>query len=69
MWITDKFVESPWKVVFAGAAIIIMFFLICGTAQLFWPSPITNRDLLDYGDIRTMMFDAREAAQGNIQAA
>lgn len=31
------------------------------------PSPITVRDLLDYSDIRTLMFDAREAAQGEIQ--
>jgi len=30
------------------------------------PSPITNRDLLDYEDINTKMFDAREAATAEI---
>ena len=32
------------------------------------PLPITNRDLLDYGDINTKLFDAREAATAEIQA-
>lgn len=36
--------------------------------ETYWPSPITVRDLLDYGDARTKMFDAREAAQGEVQA-
>ena len=33
----------------------------------YWPSPITNRDLLDYADINTQLFDAREAAYAEIQ--
>lgn len=64
MWITDMYVDAPWKVVFFGAAVIGMFSLVCAGFELYWPSPITNRDLLDYSDIRTLMFDMREAAQG-----
>jgi len=64
MWITDMYVDNPWKVIFVGAAVIGLFSLICVAAELYWPSPITNRDLLDYADVRTLMFDAREAAQG-----
>jgi hypothetical protein len=31
------------------------------------PSPVTNRDFLDYNDLNTKLFDAREAALGEIQ--
>ena len=33
----------------------------------YWPSMLTNRDLIDYSDINTQLFDAREAAISEIQ--
>ena len=67
MWLTDQFVDSPWTVIFVGLAIVALFTAACALLESYWPSPITNRDLLDYGDINTQMFDAREAAYAEIQ--
>ncbi len=39
---------------------------ICLYFQAYMPSPITIRDLLDFEDGRTKLFDAREAAEGEI---
>ena len=61
-WLTDMYVDAPWKVIMFGGAVIGMFSLLCIAMELYWPSPITNRDLLDYGDEKTLMFDMREAA-------
>jgi hypothetical protein len=56
-------------VIIFGSGVIGMFTIVCVAFDLYWPSPITNRDLLDYSDIRTLMFDTREASQGVVQAS
>ena len=61
-WLIDRFVDNPWCVIITGLVIIYMFIGLTLWFTLFWPSPITNRDLLDYGHINTKMYDAREAA-------
>ena len=61
-WLTDMYVDAPWKVIMFGGAVIGLFTLVCVGLELYWPSPITNRDLLDYSDDKTLMFDTREAA-------
>lgn len=67
MWLTDKFVERPWTVVFIGQLVIFLFVVLTVSFESYWPSPITNRDLLDYGDESTLLFDAREAVYSEIQ--
>jgi hypothetical protein len=66
MWLTDQFVDSPGKVILCGGFIIFIFVVVCLSFEIYWPSPITVRDLIDYTDIRTKLFDAREAAYGEI---
>lgn len=51
-----------------GMVIIMAFVAACLGLRSYWPSPVTNRDLLDYGDEATLLFDAREAAYGALQA-
>ena len=68
LWLTDTFVDHPWKVIFAGAAFFVVMTVLCLVLECYWPSPVTLRDLLDYGDKRTKLFDAREAAVAEIQA-
>lgn len=67
MWLTDKFVDYPCTVIAVGLLVVALFSLCCLLLESYWPSPITNRDLLDYADINTNMFDAREAAYAEIQ--
>ena len=67
MWLTDQFVERPGKVIFCGGVAIFFFVVLCLSFQTYMPSPITVRDFLDYEDIRTQLYDAREAAYGEIQ--
>lgn len=62
----DQFIDRPFKVAVFGMVLIILFTLICIGAELYMPSPITVRDLLDYGDERTLSFDAKRAAEGYI---
>ena len=51
-----------------GAVVILIFTIVAVWAQTWIPSPITNRDLLDYSDVRTQSFDTRSAAEAYIQA-
>lgn len=53
MWLTDMFVERPKTVVLFGWAVVFVFFVACVALESYWPSPITNRDLLDYADEAT----------------
>lgn len=66
MWLTDKFVDYPISVIMIGLLVVGLFSLACFLLESYWPSPITNRDLLDYSDINTNMFDMREAAYAEI---
>jgi hypothetical protein len=61
-------VDYPKTIIFSGVFIILLFTFLTVILELYMPSPITNRDLLDYGDINTKLFDAREAATAEIQA-
>jgi len=67
LWLTDMFCVYPKTVIFLGLVVIIGFTLLTFFLESYMPSPITNRDLLDYEDINTKMFDAREAATAEIQ--
>lgn len=66
IWLTDKFVDYPKTIIFLGLCLILMFAFLTVFFELYLPSPITNRDLLDYEDINTKLFDAREAAVAEI---
>lgn len=66
LFITDLFVDRPWCVIFTGLGIITIFIYLAVAFETYMPSPVTNRDFLDYEDINTMLFDAREAAIGEI---
>ena len=68
MWLTDQFIDRPFKVAIFGAVIILLFTAIAVWAETYMPSPITVRDLLDYSDTRTLTFDTKRAAEGYIQA-
>ena len=67
LWLTDLFVDRPWTVVCFGGCVILGMVALCVGFKLYWPSLVTVRDLLDYSDIHTQMFDARRAAFGEIQ--
>lgn len=62
LFITDMFVMSPWTCTWIGAFFILVFTALAVGSKSYWPSPVTVRDLIDYSDIRTKMFDLREAA-------
>lgn len=53
-------------VIVVGLGAIFFIIMLVIIFKSYWPSPITNRDLLDYGDINTKMFDTREAAMSEI---
>ena len=67
IWLTDQFVERPWCVIFVGLAIITLFTYLAVVKETYMPSPVTNRDFLDFEDANTKLFDAREAAISEIQ--
>ena len=67
IWLTDKFVLYPKTVIALGFSIVLAFTMMCFWFESYWPSFLTNRDLLDYHDYNTNMFDAREAALAEIQ--
>ena len=50
-----------------GLVIIFLFIFVAAYFETYIPSSVTQRDFLDYGDINTLLFDAREAAQGEVQ--
>ena len=52
---------------FAGQAVIWLFIAACVIFQTYWPSPVTSRDLLDYGHPNTIFYDTRTAAQTELQ--
>jgi hypothetical protein len=60
------FVDYPKIIIFIGFILILCFTFLTFWFELYLPSPITNRDLLDYSDINTKLFDAREAAAAEI---
>ena len=64
--ITDLFVDRPWCVIFTGLGVIAIFTYLAVVFQTYMPSPVTNRDFLDYDDLNTQLFDAREAALSEI---
>jgi hypothetical protein len=66
MFITNLFVDRPWCVIFTGIAIFAFFTYLAVAFKTYLPSPVTNRDFLDYNDENTKLFDAREAAMGEI---
>lgn len=66
IWLTDKFVDYPITIILLGWGLICLFIVLCFLFSAYMPSPITNRDLLDYDDINTRMFDTREAATAEI---
>lgn len=53
IWITDIFVDYPITVILVGLAAIVGFIVATFMLGSYMPSPITNRDLLDYSDINT----------------
>jgi hypothetical protein len=53
-------------VLFVGLFIIAIFVGVAVYFETYLPSPVTQRDFLDYENINTLLFDAREAAQGEI---
>ena len=59
--------DKPFAVVAIGLAIVAVFTFFCVITEAYLPSPTTWRDFFDYEDIRTQMFDAREAAFGDLQ--
>ena len=67
LFITDMFVDRTCLCTGIGAFLILTFTGFCVGFKTYWPSPVTVRDLIDYTDIRTKMFDLREAAQGELQ--
>ena len=67
LWLTDQFVDRPCSVLWSGLFIIIIFVGVAAYFETYLPSPVTQRDFLDYENINTLLFDAREAAQGEIQ--
>jgi len=66
LWLTDMFVNHPFLVIVVGFGGIMIFCLLCFLLGSWVPAPITNRDLLDYADIRTKMFDMRQAIEGDL---
>ena len=58
--------DKPCYVVCIGLIIIMIFTVIAVYFDLFIPSAVTQRDFLDYSNINTLLFDAREAAQGEV---
>lgn len=66
-WLNDRFVDNPFCVIFTGLFIIAIFIFLTVFYGIYWPSPITNRDFLDYGHINTKLYDARESALYEIQ--
>ena len=67
LWLTDKFVDRPLSVVCFGLLIIFLFIFVAAYFETYIPSSVTQRDFLDYGNVNTLLFDAREAAQGEVQ--
>ena len=67
LWLTDQFVDRPCTVVCVGLVIIFLFIFVAAYLETYIPSAVTQRDFLDYGNINTLLFDAREAAQGEVQ--
>lgn len=67
LWLTDKFVDRPCTVIIVGFLIIVFFIVLCLSLESYYPSPVTSRDLLDFSDINTQMYDAREATYFEIQ--
>jgi len=59
-------VDKPVKIIVGGYSFFFLMVIICISFEAYMPSPITIRDLLDFEDIRTKFFDAREAAEGEI---
>ena len=45
-----------------GLFVIFVFLVFAVYFEVYWPSPVTERDFLDYENINTLLFDAREAA-------
>ena len=66
MWLTDKFVDYPKTIIGIGVAIVVGFSVVCFLLESYWPNMLTNRDILEYSDINTQLFDAREAAISEI---
>lgn len=66
LWLTDLFVNKPVTVILSGLFVLAIFTFIAVYFETYWPSPVTNRDFLDYSDITTQLFDAREAAQSEV---
>lgn len=67
MWLTDMFVDYPKSVIFFGMVIVTGFVVAMVILESYWPSSITNRDLVDYGDMNTQMWDTEAAALIEIQ--
>ena len=67
LWLTDKFVDYPKTIIGIGVAIVVGFSVVCFLLESYWPNMLTNRDILEYSDINTQLFDAREAAISEIQ--
>ena len=66
IWLTDQFVDRPWTVIILGLLVCTVFTFLAVYYETYMPSPVTNRDFLDYQDATTELFDAREAAQAEI---
>jgi hypothetical protein len=66
LWLTDQFVDRPCLVLWSGLFVIGIFVAVAVYFESYLPSPVTQRDFLDYENINTLLFDAREAAQGEI---
>ena len=66
MWLTDQFVDKPATVIFLGLVILAIFTFFAVFYETYWPSPVTNRDFLDYSAETTRLFDAREAILAEI---
>ena len=62
IWLTDQFVNRPFTVILLGLLVLAAFTFVAVYYETYWPSPVTNRDFLDYKDEATQLFDAREAA-------
>jgi hypothetical protein len=57
IWLTDIFVDYPKSVIFFGIVVIAGFLTAMILLESYWPSAITNRDLIDYSDLNTQMWD------------
>ena len=65
--IANIFVDHYFKLIFFGILIVGSCVMLVIFTGIYMPTPPSNRDYLDFSDIRTQMLDMREAAEMYVQ--